>query len=268
MASEFLDADALRAAASLRYVELHDTLGSTNDRAVELARDLNAELPALIATRFQMAGRGRGSNTWVAADGALTFSLVLEPTALGVATANWPLLSLASAVAVGDALDHEFGSENNATDTPRTAIKWPNDVYVAQRKIAGILIESPGGATAKARIVVGIGVNVNNSQSGSPDRIAVCDVSNRTHDLQALLSSIVCALFARFRQIATGDRTLVAAWQQSDMLAGQNIVVEAADRRIEGRCVAIADDGALLLETSHGIQRICSGSIRFADKRA
>ena len=90
----FLDADEIRAATSVRYVEIHDTLGSTNVRALELARNAEIELPALVAARIQTAGKGRGRNTWWAADGALTFSLLLDPATTGIAPAKWPQLSL------------------------------------------------------------------------------------------------------------------------------------------------------------------------------
>jgi hypothetical protein len=99
MPEVYLDADEIRRTTFIRHVEIHDTLRSTNDRAAELARDPDIQLPALIAARQQTAGRGRGSNTWWSADGALTLSIVLDPAAFGIGMANWPQLSLATAVA-------------------------------------------------------------------------------------------------------------------------------------------------------------------------
>jgi len=99
MPDAYLDADEIRASTFIRHVEIHETLGSTNDRAAELARDADIELPALVAARHQTAGRGRGSNTWWSDDGALTFSIILDPTAFGISAAKWPQLSLTTAVA-------------------------------------------------------------------------------------------------------------------------------------------------------------------------
>jgi hypothetical protein len=76
----FLNAEQIRAATFIRHVELHESLDSTNNRALELARDERAELPALVVARRQTAGRGRGERTWWAAEGALTFSVFLEPS--------------------------------------------------------------------------------------------------------------------------------------------------------------------------------------------
>src|SRR4051812_27424986 len=103
----FLNADEIRAAMFIRRVEIHFALGSTNDRATELARDSNIELPALVVARLQTAGRGRGKNVWWSADGALAFSVLLDPAALELGTENWPQLSLTTAVAVCDALADE-----------------------------------------------------------------------------------------------------------------------------------------------------------------
>src|SRR4051794_30035368 len=108
----YIDADEIRASTFIRHVEMHESLGSTNDRAIELARDAKIELPALVVARVQTAGRGRGKNVWWSADGALTFSVLLNPGDLGISTANWPQLSLATAVAVCDAISVELKEES------------------------------------------------------------------------------------------------------------------------------------------------------------
>ncbi len=207
----FLDADAIRAATSVRLVEIHDKLGSTNDRAAELARDAQIELPALVAARIQTAGKGRGRNTWWAADGALTFSLLLDPATSGVVPANWPQLSLATSVAVCDALTSCISgqAEANATQsgpdpTRQLQIKWPNDVLLSDRKICGILIESPAGAApAKNRLIVGIGINVNNSWHEAPhdaglNGTALSDLTGKKHDLHAVMVRVLNALSNAF----------------------------------------------------------------------
>src|SRR5262249_46031354 len=104
MPEEFLDAAAFRAETFVRHVEIYKTLRSTNVGAVEFAGDCPVSLPALIAARFQTAGRGRTDNSWWSADGSLTFTAVIEPESFGIRNANWPQLSLATAVAVCEAV--------------------------------------------------------------------------------------------------------------------------------------------------------------------
>jgi BirA family biotin operon repressor/biotin-[acetyl-CoA-carboxylase] ligase len=311
MGDAFLDADQIRAATFVRHVELHDSLGSTNDRAAELAREPNIQLPALIVARHQTAGRGRGRNTWWSADGALTFSVLLEPAALGIRTANWPQLSLATAVAVCDALQIELSTgqragasrppvnrDNSANtrtqlsspqlppalplgleDEParsdplrRLGIKWPNDVMLDGRKISGILIESPGGAApAKDRLIIGIGINVNNSWSGAPTDMtraatALCDISCRTHKLQPLLANVLRFLEKRISQLVKDAPQLPNAWQQLCCLTNRRITVLNHRGRTIGQCLGVAKDGALLVQTEMTTAQLYSGSVSIRDK--
>jgi BirA family biotin operon repressor/biotin-[acetyl-CoA-carboxylase] ligase len=281
MADAFVDADQLRAATFVRHVEIHDSLDSTNNLAIQLARATDIELPALIVARHQTAGRGRDKNQWWSADGALTFSVMLEPGAHGISTANWPQLSLATAVAVCDALELRIADcglwidENNPQSEmripksiPPLGIKWPNDVMLDGRKISGILIESPGGAVpAKNRLIIGIGINVNNSlrfksQDATLRAIALCDYTGGSHDLSAVLIGVLDAIACRLAQLRAGDSALSHAWQQLNLLAGQSVIFENDGRQTSGRCMEIARDGAIVIDTPLGVQRFHSGSIR------
>jgi BirA family transcriptional regulator, biotin operon repressor / biotin---[acetyl-CoA-carboxylase] ligase len=245
----------------IRHVEIHDELPSTSDRAIQLTLFEALETPALIVAHRQFAGRGRGTHAWWSADGALMFSLILEPAAHGIAVNDWPKLSLTTAVAVCDAAQMEV---------PDTAvqIKWPNDVLVDGRKVAGILLESPGGAApAKNRLVIGVGINVNNSWRDAPNEAgtrgtALCDVTRRQHDPQAILVAFLNGFDKRLHQFGHADVELPRAWQKLSWLTGKQIEVEVAGQTLSGNCLGIADDGALLLQTPHAVEQVYSGSVR------
>jgi BirA family biotin operon repressor/biotin-[acetyl-CoA-carboxylase] ligase len=282
MPDDFLDADRIRAHTFLRHVEIHETLGSTNDRAAELARNENIGLPALVAARRQTAGRGRGQNRWWSSAGALTFSVLIAPTEVGIAASNWPLLSLATAVAVHDALSRELDmSEHRAgASSPTTgradksacsaqkslANKWPNDIMLGSRKVCGILIESRGGvAPAKDRLIIGIGMNINNSCRNAPREIeesvtAICDFTAEQHDLTGLLVEFLQALQIRSKQLAAGADVLMSDLRRRCFLSGRQISVENRGVVIEGLCQGIDDDGALLIATATSIERVYSGT--------
>jgi BirA family biotin operon repressor/biotin-[acetyl-CoA-carboxylase] ligase len=268
------DAERIRAGTFVRHIEIHETLGSTNDRAAELARYSDIELPALVVARLQTAGRGRGRNRWWSADGALTFSLLMDQASTRIQPANWPQLSLASAVAVCDALAMELGSAfnrqseiRNPNSALRLGVKWPNDVILDEGKVCGILIESPGGAApAKDRLIIGVGINVNNSWRDVPIKArplgtALCDVSSRDHDLAALLVRVLAAIGSRLAQLRTNDSNLSREWQRVNVLAGQSVCVDS-ERHIEGTVLEIASDGALLLASDSGTVRAFSGSVK------
>ena len=152
------DLDRIQDESPVRVVQYYRQLPSTSDRALQLARVDECETPLVVLAELQTAGRGRGSNRWWAGPGALTFSLVVD-LENGQRAVGDTRISLATALAVRDAL----------STFDRTAcfqLKWPNDIYLQSRKIAGILLERP--ALYLNRLVVGIGVNVNNSLQGAP----------------------------------------------------------------------------------------------------
>jgi BirA family biotin operon repressor/biotin-[acetyl-CoA-carboxylase] ligase len=149
-------------------------------------------------------------------------------------------------------------------------IKWPNDVLLGGRKVCGILIESAGGIQpVKDHLIVGIGVNVNNSWRNRPVDVncngtSLCDVRGQEFNLQELLICLLESLSFRIKQLCRSDRNLVRDWQCLDYLAGRRVVLAAEGRQIAGRCVEIAEDGALVLDTRSGQKRFFSGSIQLA----
>lgn len=270
----FLDADGIRAASFVRHVEIHDLLPSTNDRARELAADAQIQMPALVVARQQTAGRGRGQHTWWSADGALTFSILLDTAARGVHANSWPQLSLATAVAICDALSSIVGKDNHPTSdvrptaSIRVGIKWPNDIILDGGKVCGILIESPGGTSpAKDRLIIGIGINVNNSWHSAPrevgaNGIAVCDATSTPHNLQEVLIKALNAVDDRTKQLSTGDPRLPKTWQELCWLTEQRVEANSNGVWIDGTCQRIAADGALVIENAFGTHRITSGSVQ------
>jgi BirA family biotin operon repressor/biotin-[acetyl-CoA-carboxylase] ligase len=207
--------------------------------------------------------------------------VLLDAASTGVAPWAWPQLSLATAVTVCDALEMQLVNcrlrvdEHNppsAIRNPKSSLglKWPNDVLLTDRKVCGILIESRGGAVpAKERLIIGIGINVNNSSEAAPgdirpSGIALCDFTGETHDLQAVIVAVLDALSVRIQQLQRRDRELIRDWQRLNALAGQRVTVHTSGRTLEGECEAIAEDGSLVINTPGGQQRIYSGSVRLA----
>ena len=237
-------------------IEHHTELGSTSDHALELAADDDVEVPLLVLAERQTAGRGRGTNRWWAGDGALTFSLIIEPPADKLPPPCWPRLSLASALAICRALE-KFAPQ------ALFQVKWPNDVFAEGRKIAGILIESP--VQPRGRLVIGIGVNVNNSLSGAPDEIrsvaaSLRDMDGRQHDLTRVLSAILGQLDVHLPR-AADMAWLSHGWRERCLLTDRSIVVDSGGEAIAGRCAGIDEQGALVLYTPEGQRSFVSGSV-------
>ena len=188
-------------------VEIHEQLASTNDRALALADSATA-IPKLVLALSQTGGRGRGSNRWWTSDGALTFSLLLEPE--GVERSRWPQLSLAVGVGVCGALGQVLPGVD-------TRLKWPNDVYVNGAKICGILVEVP--PKQPGRIVAGIGVNVNNSLEGAPAELrgratSIRDVLDRHVHLEDVLIALLNSVEQSVDQLVRCDPALAQSWRR------------------------------------------------------
>lgn len=137
----------------LKGFEFHEELESTNDLGLELAKSVDLPCPYLIQAARQTRGRGRGEHRWWSSAGAITCSLILDSEQLSPSPEEWPLISLVTGIGLAEALQPYL------TSSP-IRVKWPNDLYVADRKLGGILIETVRGESL--RFVVGFGINLNN----------------------------------------------------------------------------------------------------------
>jgi BirA family biotin operon repressor/biotin-[acetyl-CoA-carboxylase] ligase len=257
MTSEPFDLDRIRSSVYVREVEFHAEIGSTNDRATELVRKHQLDCPILVLAACQSAGRGRGSNRWWSGPGALTFSLVLDSLQLGLPMERWPQTALAAGAAVCEAI------EQLIPDTV-VKVKWPNDVYLAGKKVCGILVEAP--ADGAGRLIVGVGVNVNNSLEAAPHELAqratsMSDAAGHEFNLTDVLLAVL-ARFADWQSHLVHDECrLIERWRTRCLLTGKRVCLNAGARQVTGICRGIDDVGRLVLSSPEGTQHYLSGTI-------
>lgn len=244
------DTTALRASPLVGTLEAHVELGSTSDRAKELSSSTPV-LPALVLAERQTAGRGRGGNRWWASEGALTLSLLIKPAQHGLAVGRQGLISLATAVAVIDAV-------RRTTDL-KAGYKWPNDVLLDGRKLAGVLLEAP----RPDRLVVGVGINVENRFDEAPEEVQAraTSLADTGVSRQQVLEAFLQAFHQRLAQLASGDAGPIDAARAACVLTGTEVAIRDGDRLLAGVCRGLADDGALLLDGADGLERLVSGSV-------
>jgi len=211
----------------------HRCTDSTNERAKALAL-LGAPHGTLVTADEQQAGRGRQGRVWTAPPGsAVLMSLVLRELD--------ELLPLTAAVAVCDALPVE------------AAIKWPNDVWIDRRKVAGILVE---GRPQKGWAVLGIGLNV--TTESFPAELAETATSLRLAGAEATTEAVLGDLLTSLSRWLVAPRdTVLAAWRGRDALKGERV------RWSDGEGIAdgIDDSGALLVETGNGRVTLDAGEV-------
>ena len=171
-----------------------DTTTSTNDDA----RDAKYRHGDIVWAERQTAGRGQRGHSWTSPEGQnLTFSLVLEPRFLPVGKQF--LLSEAVSVALTDT----FAAYGIAT-----RIKWTNDIYAGDRKLEGVLIEHNYSGTTLSRSLLGIGINVNQTEFDPtlPNPVSMAQLTRRRYDRREVLDTFERCMLARYEQLEHGDR--------------------------------------------------------------
>ncbi len=240
----------------LREIIVFEETGSTNDVAAQMGRQGAASGVAIFAER-QTDGRGRFGRRWESASHrGLWFSLLLRPE---MALALWPRLTTWAAVSVAAAVE-------GATGRP-AAIKWPNDVHLAGKKTAGILIELGADEKQGHFAVVGIGLNVNHEAEDFPPELQ--ELANSMHlaaDRRlvraAVAAGVLAELARRYAALERDFKSILEEARQRSLLLGTWIQVRAGDQVREGVAEGLDGEGCLLLRTAEGAcERLNAGEV-------
>lgn len=234
-----------------------NTIGSTNDAALALAADPDAEGTIVVADE-QTAGRGRHGRSWFSplASG-LYVSVVVQPKTARVDSGQATrLLTLAAGVALAEAIEAATGL--------RADIKWPNDLVVGSRKVAGILAET--ARNDLATIILGYGINVRSARYPSElgDRpTSVESELGRPVDRWALCAETLAALSRRYEDLLSGNfDAILDSWRsRAPASRGARVTWSTATGPLSGVTEGIDEHGALLVRTGHGIDRIVGGEV-------
>jgi BirA family biotin operon repressor/biotin-[acetyl-CoA-carboxylase] ligase len=238
--------------------ELHcfDELPSTNDRARELA-DAGADHGEVVVAESQTAGRGRRGRSWASPSGRnLYLSAILRPA---LPPHRAPELTLVASVAACEAC-RRAGVE--------AGIKWPNDVLVGGRKVAGILTELSAEPDAVHWVVLGIGVNLNSQVEDFPAELRTVATSLAVERGQPVPRALfTAALLSELehwldRHAAEGFGPIRAAWRERSVTLGREVRIDAEGGEIAGVAEDIDETGALLVRGREGLSRVVSGDVR------
>ena len=222
---------------------LHESCGSTNDEARTLGKT-GSPSGAVVVANTQSAGRGRRGAAWFGAPGdSLAFSILWRmqsPKPL------WPRLALATGLAVAEACE---------ASVPLIGIKWPNDVWIGGRKVAGILVEA-----GEDFVVAGVGINVNTA--AFPEEIATSATSlarecGRRVDRAALLAGVLSRFARHATRVDAGFHEVIDAVRQRCVLAGGKVAMRTqAGEMLRGDCDGIGPSGELLVRREGELMRV------------
>jgi BirA family biotin operon repressor/biotin-[acetyl-CoA-carboxylase] ligase len=241
-------------------VTFHDVLASTSDTAKALAAAGAAHGTAICARR-QTAGRGRLGRSWESPPGNLYVSIVLR---YDIAPARQAELGFVAALAVADTIDACL------PHGPPARLKWPNDVLLNGKKLAGILLELTGDPADLCSVAIGIGINVNMRSADGIDHpwTSLRDALGRPVDRNQLLTALNKELewhLARHRE--QGFVASQREWESFHLRQGREVRLSTAAKTVVGRAVGIDEQGALLLDVD-GVESRYSGgelSLRLSD---
>ena len=240
-----------------RSIRVFRETTSTSDVIERLARDGLKE-GVVVFAESQTKGRGRLGRKWLSpSKKGLWFSVLLRPDLRPQRTTQ---LTVASATALRRAIESHTGLE--------PGIKWPNDILIHGRKVAGILTELSAELDRVKHVILGIGVDVNLNPGELPAELRKTTTSLKAElgkpvSRPELAVAILQALDDDYARITSGQFAAVAdEWEKHCTTIGRGVAIRVGDRQIRGRAEALGEDGALLLRTEHGhLERIVGGDV-------
>ncbi|MDB4953594.1 MAG: BirA bifunctional protein [Myxococcales bacterium] len=224
--------------------------GSTNDEAGRLAR-AGARHGTVVIAESQRSGRGRDGRVWQSPKGGLYLSAVLRPT---IPLVSVPPMTLAIGIGLCDAA-RTFGAP--------AVLKWPNDLLVEDRKLAGVLVEAQSQGQRLDAVVVGIGVNLDTlPEQVSETAISLTEAAGTLIDRELFIAQLLARVERWIeRYVGVGLEAIIPAWQER-MATGLAARATVDGAPLTGEVTGLDLDGALLLRDEAGqIHRVRSGDV-------
>jgi BirA family transcriptional regulator, biotin operon repressor / biotin---[acetyl-CoA-carboxylase] ligase len=231
-----------------------DVLTSTNTYLMDKQNEINTNGTVVLA-ETQTQGKGRKDRVWYSTPEAnLTFSILITNSKLLHKNSN--LINFAASLAVSVSIENLFQI--------KTDLKWPNDVLINGKKTSGILLESSSIGNKINRLVIGIGINVNqNSFQGTfnypPTSIRI--ELGRNVEREKLLSEVLNNFELLLLKIENNSSSIIEEWKSKCNMIGERISIIENDSEKFGIFCDVDEHGFLLLKTKDGIEKICFGDV-------
>lgn len=244
-------------------IDLHcfKEIDSTNTYAYYLGQQKYPEWNIVFA-EIQTAGKGRLNRKWYATRGkSLLFSILLRPQ---IPAEDVQLLSLFMGEITRQALQNYLHSGNLSGFSLQT--KWPNDIYLNGRKLAGILIKTAISSKKFDFVVAGIGINVNQNAQDFPEEIRHSATSllrefGKDFSLEEIFTQIIRQLYEAWPDFIRFPQNILPIWKKNTLYLHQRIRVHHFDSIVEGTFVDVNAHGHLIVRNENGVLEVLSGDI-------
>jgi BirA family biotin operon repressor/biotin-[acetyl-CoA-carboxylase] ligase len=264
IAKDALNIDVIRQQLATRTIGrrivLHEVVASTNATLRQLA-DTGALEGTVVLAERQTAGRGRGRTTWFSPPGVNLYASILVRPPIDAAAAS--RFTFVASLALADSID-ELGV--------KVGVKWPNDVLVQDRKVAGVRAELITRGSAVDYIVLGVGVNLNVTHKGLRTGLgetaqfatSLREALGRAVDRNAFTARLLTHLERRMdTYLAKGAPPILAEWRNLDVVTGRRVEIREGPTVLTGRALGVDAEGHLQVkDTRKRVHTVVSGEVR------
>ncbi|RMW39818.1 MAG: biotin--[acetyl-CoA-carboxylase] ligase [Nitrosopumilus sp.] len=236
-----------------------DSTDSTQNQALKMAEEPEND-GAIIVAEKQTGGRGRSGRKWVSPKGGIWFSVILHPRFdISVTT----LFPIASALALSIALEKTFKISPE--------LKWPNDITIKGKKLAGMLVDVSLESNKIENLVLGVGINfdvdakqIEKNLKNTPNFYGVTSLNELKTKIRPveLVQSFLTELEKIYKLLETKQtKKIISEWTKRSSTIGKNVKLNTIDGEIKGKAIRIDEDGALVVSNTKNTDRVIAGDI-------
>jgi BirA family transcriptional regulator, biotin operon repressor / biotin---[acetyl-CoA-carboxylase] ligase len=236
-----------------------DSIDSTQNQAMKMVNDLKTEGVIIIAEK-QTGGRGRSGRKWISPKGGIWFSIILHPK-FGIS--NTTLFPIASSLALSIAIQK--------TCKVSTELKWPNDLTIKGKKLAGMLIDASFESNKIENLILGVGINfsvnikeIEKLLKNTPNFYGVTSLNeqkNKTTQME-LIQSFLLELEKVYEQLNKNQtKKIIVEWTKRSSTIGKKVEINTNDGIIKGEAIKLDDDGGLIIKGKDKINKVIVGDI-------
>lgn len=242
-----------------RQAYYFDTIDSTQNQALKMADDETNNGSIIVASK-QTGGRGRSGRKWVSPKGGIWISIILQPKFdISITT----LFPIASALALSIAIEKTFSISPE--------LKWPNDLTIKGKKVAGMLVDVALESNKIEYLVLGVGINFNvnvkeieKMVKGTPNFYGVASLTEQKNEIKPikLVQAFLVELERIYKLLETKQtKKIISEWTSRSSTIGKNVELNTIDAKIKGKAMRIDEDGALVVSENGKTNRIIAGDI-------
>jgi BirA family biotin operon repressor/biotin-[acetyl-CoA-carboxylase] ligase len=241
-----------------------DSIDSTQNQALKMA-DNPSNNGAVIVASQQTGGRGRSGRKWISPKGGIWFSIILQPKFdISITT----LFPIASALALSNALEKTFKISPE--------LKWPNDLTIKGKKVAGMLVDVSLESNRIENMVLGVGINfdvdvkqIEKTLKGTPNFYGIASLSEQKKKVKPvqLIQTFLVELEKIYELLnAKHTKKIISEWTKRSSTIGKSVELETIEGKIKGKAVKIDEDGALIVSDKGNTERVIAGDIIHVSK--